>query len=104
MHDRWTVVRDASGRSIAIQGFVRDMTRLKRAEKKFEYSIRNFPIGCCIIQEAKFEYVNPEFMRITGYSEAELIGTYPLNIVQPQYREAVKSNFIEMLKGNRSFL
>jgi PAS domain S-box-containing protein len=103
MHDRWTVVRDASRRPVAAEGFVRDMTRLKRAEKEFEHSIRNSPIGCYIIQDAKFEYVNPEFMRITGYSEEELIGTYPLNIVQPQYRETVKSNFIEMLKGKRSF-
>jgi len=103
MHDRWTVVRDASRRPIAIEGFVRDMTRLKRAEKEFEHSIRNSPIGCYIIQDAKFEYVNPEFIRITGYSEDELIGTYPLNIVQQQYREKVKSNFIEMLKGKRSF-
>jgi PAS domain S-box-containing protein len=103
MHDRWTIVRDASRRPIAIEGFVRDMTRLKRAEKEFEHSIRNSPIGCYIIQDAKFEYVNPEFMRITGYCEDELIGTYPLNIVQQQYREKVKSNFIEMLKGKRSF-
>ncbi len=103
MHDRWTVVRDSSRQPIAIEGFVRDMTRLKRAEKEFEHSIKNSPIGCYIIQDAKFEYVNPEFMRITGYSEDELIGTYPLNIVQHRYRETVKSNFIEMLKGKRAF-
>ncbi|MCP3955876.1 MAG: PAS domain S-box protein, partial [Desulfobacterales bacterium] len=41
------------------------------------------------MQDAKFKYVNPEFMRITGYSEDELIGTYPLNIVQPNYRRQV---------------
>jgi len=103
MHDRWIVVRDNCGQPIAIEGIIRDNTWLKQAEKEFELSIRNSLIGCYIVQDAKFKYVNPEFMRITGYSEDELIGTYPLNIVQQKYRRHVKENFIKMLKAERLF-
>ena len=103
MHDRWTVVRDHSGQPIAIEGFIRDNTLRKQAEKEFELRIRNSLIGCYIIQDAKFKYVNPEFMRITGYTEDELIGTYPLNIVQTKFRRQVKENSIKMLKAERLF-
>ncbi|MDX2453545.1 PAS domain S-box protein [Desulfosarcina sp.] len=103
MHDRWTVVRDHGGQPIAIEGFIRDNTWRKQAEKEFERSIRNSLIGCYIVQDATFKYVNPEFMRITGYSEEELIGTDPLNIVQQEYRRQVNENFIKMVKAERIF-
>ncbi len=103
MHDRWTVVRDHCGQPAAIEGFIRDNTWRKQAEEEFELSLRNSLIGCYIVQDAKFQYVNQEFTRITGYSEDELIGTYPSNIVQPMYRDKVRENFIKMLKAERDF-
>jgi PAS domain S-box-containing protein len=103
LHDRWTVVRDRQGRPTAIEGFIRDNTWRKRAEAEFERSMRNSLIGCYIVQDAKFQYVNPEFRRITGYGEEELIGTYPLDTVQPAFRSQVRANFIKMLKGERDF-
>jgi PAS domain S-box-containing protein len=55
------------------------------------------------VQDAKFIYVNPEFTRITGYSEDELIGTFPINIVQPKYRRQAREDCIKMLKRERLF-
>jgi PAS domain S-box-containing protein len=78
-------------------------TLKKQAEEKFELSMRNSLIGCYIVQDARFRFVNPEFTRITGYSEDELLGTLSLNIVQPEYRQLVKENFIRMLKGLRDY-
>jgi PAS domain-containing protein len=103
MHDRWTVVRDHGGQPVAMEGFIRDNTWRKQAEKEFELSIRNSLIGCYILQDATFKYVNPEFMRIMGYREHELIGTDPLNIVQQKDRRQVNQNFIKMLKAERIF-
>ena len=101
MHDRWTIVRDNMGQPIAIEGFIRDNTWLRQTEKELERSMRNSPVGCYIVQNAKLNYVNPEFMRITGYNEAELIGTDPLNNVQQKYRDQAKRNAIDMLKATR---
>ena len=101
MHDRWTIVRDEMGQPVIIEGFIRDNTWLRQTEKELERSMRNSPVGCYIVQNSRLNYVNPEFMRITGYSEAELIGSDPLNNVQQQYREQAKRNAIAMLKANR---
>lgn len=103
MHDRWTVVRDHHGKPVSIEGFIRDNTWRKQAEKEFERSMRNSLIGCYIIQDAKLRYVNPEFIRITGYSEEELIGIDPLTIVQQAYQDEVRANAIDMLKSKRLF-
>ena len=75
----------------------------KQSEKEFELTLRNSLIGCYIVQDARFRFVNPEFTRITGYSENELIGTLSLNMVQPEYRQSVRENFIKMLKGQRDY-
>jgi len=103
MHERWTIVRDAGGQPVAIEGFVRDNTWRAQAEKEFELSMRNSLVGCYIVQDGKFQYVNPEFVRIMGYREDELIGTESIQYVQPRYRDQVRENFIEMLKLKRDF-
>ena len=68
MHDRWTVVRDREGQPVAIEGFIRDNT----SQQAFELTIHTSLIGCYIIQNGKFQYVNPKFTRIMGYGEDEL--------------------------------
>jgi PAS domain S-box-containing protein len=103
VQDKWTIIREEGGHAIAIEGFIRDNTRRKQAEDEFILSIQNSPIGCYIVQDAKFVYVNPEFTRITGYSESALLGSYPLDIVHPDFREDVRANFIRMLKHQRNF-
>ncbi len=101
MHDRWTVVRDPDGTPVAIEGFIRDNTWRYQLEKELEMSLQNSPIGGYIAQDGRFKYVNPEFMRITGYGKEELIDTEPLHIVQPAHRDRVKESCILMLKGIR---
>jgi PAS domain S-box-containing protein len=101
MHDRWTVVCDETGQPVAIEGFIRDNTRRREVEKEFELSIHNSLIGCYIIQDSRLKYVNPQFTRITGYSEEELLGTNSLDTVQPLFRNQVKKDFISMLKLER---
>ena len=103
VQDKWTVIRDAGGNGVAIEGFIRDNTRQKQAESEFILSIQNSPIGCYIVQDAKFAYVNPVFTRISGYSESALLGTYPLDIVHPDFQKSVRANFIAMLKRDRDF-
>ena len=57
-------------------------------------------IGSYIVQDGKFRYVNPEFVRITGFSEDELLGTNPMAIVHEDYRDYVRENAVAMLKGD----
>lgn len=103
VHDRWRVVRGTDGEPLAVEGVIRDNTRHHQLEKEFALSLHNSPIGGYIAQDARFRYVNPEFIRITGCSKSELIGTEALQIVQPQHRHEARENCISMLKGVRQF-
>ena len=57
------------------------------------------PIGIYIVQDGKFAFMNPEFLRIGGFDEQELLGAESLGIVLPEDREKVRRCALEMLKG-----
>jgi len=61
----------------------------------------NSPIGIYIAQDGKFVFLNPEFLRISGYEEPELLGANSLGIVHPEDRVQVRENAIRMLKQER---
>src|SRR4030042_106086 len=58
-------------------------------------------LGIYIVQDGRFIYANSLFQELTGYTEQELLGMYPLDLVHPEDREAVREKAIENLKGNR---
>ncbi len=55
-------------------------------------------VGTYIIQEGRFQYINPEYATVSGYSAEELIGTSPLDYVHPDDREQVREKAIRHLK------
>jgi diguanylate cyclase (GGDEF)-like protein/PAS domain S-box-containing protein len=61
--------------------------------------ISNAGVGIYIVQHSKFVYVSQLYQKLTGYSEAELIGTYSLNNIYPDDREMVREEAIKRLKG-----
>jgi len=63
--------------------------------------IESSPIGIYIVQEGKFILASPEFQRITGYPEAELLGRNAMDLVHPGDREMVRDASVSMLKKNR---
>ncbi len=96
LHDRWIVVRE--GDTLAIEGFIRDITEEKLAVEKFLDSKQNAPIGTFIVQDDKFKYVNTEFIRIIGYTKDELLDSNPFAYIHEDYREHVRQHAIAMLK------
>ncbi|RLB85049.1 MAG: hypothetical protein DRH15_03960 [Deltaproteobacteria bacterium] len=62
----------------------------------------NSPIGIYVIQDGRFQLVNPEFQKISGYSEEELLTMSPDQIVHPDDWEMVKTKATKMLKGLES--
>ena len=63
--------------------------------------ITNAGVGIYIIQHGKFVYVSQLCQKLTGYAEAELIGTYPIGSIHPDDREMVREEAIKCLKGER---
>jgi len=62
----------------------------------------NSPIGIFIVQDGKFVFANPEFCRISGYSESEILRMKSLEIVKREDKKSVRENAIRMLKGQLS--
>ena len=58
--------------------------------------------GIYIVQDGKFQYVNSLFQELTGYTEQELLGLYPLDLVHSEDREMVRKKAIDSLKGRSS--
>ncbi len=102
MHDRWSVIRGSRGQAVAIEGFIRDNTEKKQAEEELERSRSSALIGSYIIQNQRFRYVNPQFIRITAYTKAELLGMRSLKLVHKNYRDHVIKNARMMLAGKRT--
>ncbi|MBL7208552.1 MAG: PAS domain S-box protein [Dehalococcoidia bacterium] len=60
--------------------------------------MRSAGIGIYIAGKGKFQYVNPVFQELTGYTEQELVGKDCLELVYPEDREMVREKAIEHLK------
>ncbi len=72
------------------------------SEELFKVFFSSAPIGIYILQDRKFQFVNPQFQEDTGYSEDELLGVDSFRLVLPKDRDMLKENAVQMLKGNRS--
>jgi PAS domain S-box-containing protein len=74
-------------------------TRFKGAEELFEALFISSPIGIYILHDGKFQLTNPQFQKLTGYRENELLGTNSLELVLAEDRNRVKEKAVNMLKG-----
>ena len=77
-----------------------ELAERRRAEELYETLANSSQAGIWIIQSGKFKFVNPEFCRVTGFTESEIIGNEPLSMVHPDDRAGVHASAVAMLKGN----
>jgi phosphoserine phosphatase RsbU/P len=59
------------------------------------------PVGMFIVQDGRFQLVNPQFQRDTGYAGADLIGMDSLGLVLPEDRDLVRKAAVALLKTQR---
>ena len=59
-------------------------TRSNEETEFFANIFLNSPIGIYILQEGKFVFVNPEFQRISGYKQEELLHKHSSMILLPE--------------------
>jgi PAS domain S-box-containing protein len=79
------------------------ITECKESGDLSEAILDNSPAGMYIVQDRKFQYVNSPFARVLGLSREQLIGKNPLDLILPEDRESVKSNAVQILKGDLSY-
>ncbi len=100
MHDRWSVIRDASDAPLAMQGIVRDNTQRRQAEEALQrvrYSVDHlvdalFWVG----EDGCFTDVNDAACRKLGYSREEML-TLCVADIDPDFpRERWRTHWEEM--------
>jgi PAS domain S-box-containing protein/putative nucleotidyltransferase with HDIG domain len=95
-------IRDADGRPVEVMGILRDITARKRADELFAALATSSPVGIYIVSDRKFQFVNPQAEKYFGYSQDEILGMDPLQLVIPEDKNRVRGNAVRMLKGESS--
>jgi diguanylate cyclase (GGDEF)-like protein/PAS domain S-box-containing protein len=95
------VERDASGRAVRIAGTARDVTGTRRAERDRRVAsevLRSMAEAVAVFDDDfRFISVNPAFTRMTGYSEADVIGESTRLIDSRQHDASVYARMREDL-------
>jgi len=93
-----TVIKDSANNLKTVAQLL-DITERKQAEELFRILFDRSPVGLFIIQDRKFQLINPQFLQLTGYKEDEFLGKDSLAFILPEDRNIVRANTIKMLKG-----
>jgi len=92
-------VRSQDGRIVGYHGIIRDISEQRQAEELYSKLAQNAQAGVYVVQNGKFQFVNPHIIEYSGYSKKELVAMQSLHLVHPEDREAMRLYAIDMLKG-----
>jgi len=92
-----------SDEEIRLISAIADLTGIyferKYSQQMFQNLADNSPISIYIVQDRKFQYVNPQFIKSCGYSEDELLNMNYSALVFPEDRANTRRLAVEMIKG-----
>jgi len=103
--DRGTIVCNEKGEIDYVSGIFFDVTERKEAEEellKLSRAMEQSPASVVITdRKGAIEYVNPNFVKVTGYSAEEAIGQNPRILKSGEHSaEFYEGLWKEILKGN----
>ena len=102
LHITCAAIRDQEGNIFGAVETFEDITRQVRAEELNRTVADRSPVGVYVAQRGRFIFANEQFRRYFGYSEKELGGMDPLDLIHPDDRERVKQECKLMLEGART--
>ena len=86
------------GGKSCIIGVTMDITEQKQSQELLQSVSHSSPLGIYIMQDDKLQYTNPQFQKITGYSQQELLGRELLSLVSVEDSDVVRSSTIYTLQ------
>jgi PAS domain S-box-containing protein len=106
VEDNQRLVRDSEGRPAEIVGVWTDITDRKRAEAELHETERRFRemldnlelISIMLDQQGRLLYCNDYFLRLTGWSREEAIGTDWFEVfLAPEHRDEMRQRYARLL-------
>lgn len=107
---RGRIKRNNQGYPIRWTGVDWDITLRNQAEEALHESeqrlrtvMEKLPQGIVVLVDARFEYVNPAFCRLIGYSNEELHGNSILDFIHPDDRERAENRISDLMNDGEEF-
>ncbi|MCK9566446.1 MAG: PAS domain S-box protein [Methanothrix sp.] len=75
---------------------------LKASEEKYRLLFENANEAIIVVQDNKVKFFNPQFVKLAGYPETELISRPFVDFVYPDDRETVVGNHLRRLHGENA--
>lgn len=86
-----------------IEDWLDDYIRVKKAleysEEKFRSLAESSPVLIFVFQDHKMTYINPAFIPLTGYSEAECLNMNFYDFIHPDFQEMIKERGLARQRG-----
>jgi len=110
VRDTCSVIRDAHGRPVAIQGTLADITaqreaELERAEveRRFNSLLDGVDVLAVVLDAmGRVELINETFLRLTGYAREEVIGADGFGLLlSERERERVRGDFLKGMRDGK---
>jgi PAS domain S-box-containing protein len=93
-----TLLRDEAGNILGSLSSGEDITEQKQYQELLQTISDSSPLGIYILQDDKLQYANPQFQKITGYSQQELAGCELFSLVSLEDTDVVRSSTIITLQ------
>jgi PAS domain S-box-containing protein len=99
-----TYIKDDAGNILGSLSSGEDITESKQYQELLQTISDNSPLGIFILQDEKLQYTNPQFQKLTGYSQQELEGRKLLNLVSLEDSDVVRSSTAVIIQEESSYL
>jgi PAS domain S-box-containing protein len=111
VRDRFRFINDVTGKIVALEGFIADITereiadeRLRESESRYRLLAENMRDLVCLHEpDGRYVYVSPSSLALLGYTPDELIGTSPYDYMHEEEIQCVRDDTHErLLKGENN--
>lgn len=95
-----SLIYDAGDELHSMYSLVTDISKRKESQNLFRTLSEKSLVGVFLIQDGKFQYVNPQLSELFGYDQQELIDNFaPHELVHPSDQSVIQENIKERLNG-----